>query len=106
MYAKSEASAEKIYKSLLGVSGAFKVYRRAKMPEHLHYASNPRIGDPVVVPTGPYRLVVSTFPPRSVCVPPHGEHGYDPRKMPAMKAIFYAAGPDIRSGITVDPFET
>ena len=25
--------------------------------------------------------------------------------MPSMKAIFYAAGPDIRAGVTVAPFE-
>src|ERR1035437_8562747 len=57
LYAKSQADAEKVYKSLLGASGAFKVYRRAKVPAHLHYNSNPREGDPVVVPTGPYAIV-------------------------------------------------
>jgi alkaline phosphatase D len=32
-------------------------------------------------------------------------HGFDPRKVPAMKAIFFAAGPDIVAGKTVAPFE-
>lgn len=32
-------------------------------------------------------------------------HGYDPRKMPEMKAGFFAAGPDILPGNTVLPFE-
>ena len=31
--------------------------------------------------------------------PPVGMHGYDAAHMPEMKAIFYAAGPDIRSGV-------
>jgi hypothetical protein len=36
---------------------------------------------------------------------PRGGHGYDPRQMPSMKAIFFAAGPDIRTGVTVASFE-
>jgi hypothetical protein len=32
-------------------------------------------------------------------------HGYDPAHMPEMNAIFIAAGPDIRSGQKVEPFE-
>jgi hypothetical protein len=38
-------------------------------------------------------------------MPPRHGHGYDPRQMPSMKAIFVAAGPDIRPGVTVAPFE-
>jgi alkaline phosphatase D len=38
-------------------------------------------------------------------MPPQGAHGYDPDTIPSMKAIFYAAGPEIRSGLTVAPFE-
>jgi alkaline phosphatase D len=34
-----------------------------------------------------------------------GEHGYDPRQMKSMRAIFYAIGPDIRPGAKVPPFE-
>jgi hypothetical protein len=34
-----------------------------------------------------------------------GVHGYDPREMPEMKAIFFAAGPDIRPGTALKPFE-
>jgi predicted AlkP superfamily pyrophosphatase or phosphodiesterase len=106
LYAKSEADAEKAYLSLLGASETFKVYRREKMPAYLHYASNPREGDPVVVPTGPYNITArepkSSGNPTSPSV---GQHGYDPTAMPSMKAIFYAAGPDIRAGATVAPFE-
>ena len=32
-------------------------------------------------------------------------HGYDPATIPEMKAIFFAAGPDIRRGEKVPPFE-
>ena len=106
LYAKSEADAEKAYQSLLDVSGTFKVYRRAQVPAYLHFNSNPREGDPVVVPTGPYSIVAHD--PNSgggTRMPPRGGHGYDPRQMPSMKAIFFAAGPDIRPGVTVASFE-
>ncbi len=106
LYAKSETDAATAYNSLLGASDTFKVYRRAKVPKNLHYDSNPREGDPIVVPTGPYNVVAHE--PRSngnPVTPNRGAHGYDPRMTPAMKAIFYAAGPDIRSGVTVAPFE-
>jgi alkaline phosphatase D len=91
---------------LLGASETFKVYRREKVPAYLHFNSNPREGDPVVVPAGPFNITAhepkSNGNPTSPSV---GQHGYDPATMPSMKAIFYAAGPDIRSGATVAPFE-
>ena len=106
LYAKSEADADKAYHSLQGASDTFKVYRRAQVPADLHFNSNPREGDPVVVPTGPYTIVAHD--PNSnggTRMPPRGGHGYDPRQMLNMKAIFFAAGPDIRFGVTVAPFE-
>lgn len=106
LYAKSEADAEKAYKSLQGASDKFKVYRRADVPAGLHFNSNPREGDPVVIPTGPYALVARD--PNAgggSRMPPVGGHGYDPRTMPSMKAIFYAVGPDIRGGVQLPSFE-
>jgi alkaline phosphatase D len=103
LYAKSETDAEVAYKSLLGASDTFKVYRRAKMPKNLHFDSNPREGDPVVVPTGPFNIVAHV--PGNLAMPNRGAHGYDPGAMPSMKAIFYAAGPDLRAGESVAPFE-
>jgi alkaline phosphatase D len=103
LYAKSESDAEKVYKSLLDVSDKFKVYRREKVPKSLHFDSNPREGDPVVVPTGPFVIVAHA--PGNLSAPVRGVHGYDPATMPSMKAIFYAAGPDIRAGVDVQPFE-
>jgi alkaline phosphatase D len=103
LYAESESDAEKVYNSLLGVSDKFKVYRREKVPKNLHFDSNPREGDPVVVPNGPFAIVAHA--PGNSAAPVRGVHGYDPGTMPSMKAIFYAAGPDIRAGVDVQPFE-
>lgn len=106
LYAKSEADAEKAYRSLLGASDKFKVYRQAQVPDYLHFNSNARAGDPVVVPTGPYPIDArSPDSSGGEKTPPRGGHGYDPRQMPSMKAIFFAAGPDIRAGVAVPSFE-
>ena len=75
-------------------------------PRELHYDANPRTGDPVVVATGPYGIRAHTPGPNDPDKPPSpGQHGYDPRLLPSMKALFVAAGPDIRPGVTVAPFE-
>jgi predicted AlkP superfamily pyrophosphatase or phosphodiesterase len=104
LYPKSEEDAQKAYEALRGKSDKFVVYRRAQVPAYLHFDSNVREGDPVVIPTGPYFISVTT----NLSAPDHppvGAHGYDATRMPEMKAIFFAAGPDIRSGITLEPFE-
>ncbi len=106
MYPASDGDAAKLYAKLRIVSDKFKVYRRSRMPAELNYTADPRIGDPVVVPTGPYAIRVHgpTDPARNR--PPNkGMHGYDPRTVPEMRAIFYAEGPDIRRGVRLKPFE-
>jgi len=103
LYAKSDAGAERIFESLRGRSSKFGVYRRAQIPEHLHFNSNARAGDPVIVETGPYEIRVNADPAKPK--PGAGAHGYDPSVVPEMKATFVAAGPDIRAGLTVAPFE-
>jgi alkaline phosphatase D len=104
LYPKSEAAAQQAYEELHGKSDKFLVYRRSQVPSYLHFDSNPREGDPVIVATGPY-FIVATADLQGPERVPVGAHGYDPTKMPEMKAIFFAAGPDIRSGVTVQPFE-
>src|SRR6202043_3764890 len=56
LYANSEAAAEKAYQELKIKTDAFTVYRRKRVPAALHYDTNPRVGDPVVVANGPYAI--------------------------------------------------
>src|SRR5271169_5392921 len=113
MYPRSEEAAGKIYAALDGKSDKFKVYRSGHVPAGLHFDGNLREGDPVVVATGPYLIRVNAPPATAAAAadamhpagPPLGMHGYDPAHMPEMKAIFFAAGPDIRTGEKVAPFE-
>jgi predicted AlkP superfamily pyrophosphatase or phosphodiesterase len=104
LYPKSDDDAQKAYEAMRGKSDKFAVYRRAQVPAYLHFDSNPREGDPVVVPNGPY-FINAAADLNGAEHPPVGAHGYDVTRMPEMKAIFVAAGPDIRHGIELEPFE-
>ncbi|MFC5865239.1 ectonucleotide pyrophosphatase/phosphodiesterase [Acidicapsa dinghuensis] len=111
LYGASEADRARVYDQLKHASEKFEVYRRKDVPAGLRYDENPREGDPVIVPIGPYAIRAHgpgknpDGTPRPDRAPEVGAHGFDPRRMPEMKASFFAAGPDIVEGKTVQPFE-
>jgi alkaline phosphatase D len=99
---------EKLYAALKGKSPKFDVYRRSETPAQWHFTGNPRIGDIVICVKEPVTL--STAPPREREGPPRpnsarGAHGFDPAQFKTMWAIFYAAGPNVRHGVVIKPFE-
>jgi predicted AlkP superfamily pyrophosphatase or phosphodiesterase len=102
LYAKTEEGAKKIYEELQP-GPEYKVYRHADLPERLHLSMNPRIGDPVIYPLGPYAIHVNNNP--KYPAPDPGAHGFDPAVVPEMKALFVAAGPEIRANLKVPSFE-
>ena len=106
LYGKTEEDRARAYNQLKRVSSQFMVFRLQHVPADLNYNLNARAGDPVVIATGPYAIRAhgpsEGKPDRE---PTKGMHGFDPRKMPEMKASFFAAGPDILHGRTVLPFE-
>jgi alkaline phosphatase D len=103
LYPNSEAAAEKAYQELKIKSDAFTVYRRRRVPAALDYDSNPREGDPVIVPNGPY--LIRAHGGVENPAPELGVHGYNPRAMKSMRALFIAVGPDIHPGSKLEPFE-
>ena len=106
LYGKSEEDRVRAYNQLKKASPQFVVYRRKDVPAALDYSQNPREGDPVVIATGPYAIRAHAPPEgKPDLAPTLGMHGFDPRKVPEMKASFFAAGPDIVEGRTVRPFE-
>jgi alkaline phosphatase D len=106
LYPKPEADVQETYEEFLAhPDPRFKVYRRADMPAYLHFDANPREGDPVVVPNGPFTLRAHASSEGEGTNKHRGGHGFNPRTMPEMKAIFFAAGPDIRPGVQLKPFE-
>ena len=106
LYATSEDDRVRVYNQLKKASSQFTVYRLKNVPAELNYNQNPREGDPVVVATGPYAIRAHASDNGLTDHPPTiGMHGFDPAKVPEMKASFFAAGPDIVPGKTVAPFE-
>lgn len=101
LYAPTEAAANAAYQKLKAADGRFMVYRRANVPAGLHFNTNPRAGDPIILARGPYAIHGMTADAK----PARGIDGLDPFLMPEMRGIFYAEGPDIRRGATLQPFE-
>jgi alkaline phosphatase D len=106
LYGKTEEDRNRVYNQLKRISSQFIVYRRKDVPADLNYNQNPREGDPVVVATGPFAIRAHAPAAGQTSHPPKaGMHGFDPRILPEMKASFFAAGPDLRVGKTVAPFD-
>lgn len=107
LYAKPDADVEETYEEFLAhPDPRFKVYRRADAPAGLHFDANPREGDPIIVPNGPFTIHAHPSSPEGDHANKSlGAHGFNPRTMPEMKAIFFATGPDVRSGVQLKPFE-
>jgi predicted AlkP superfamily pyrophosphatase or phosphodiesterase len=106
LYGKTEEDRARAYTKLKQASSEFLAYRRKDVPAGLNYNQNPREGDPVVIATGPYAIRAHKPPEGKPDNPPEaGMHGFDPHRIPEMKASFFAAGPDIVPGKTVAPFQ-
>lgn len=81
----------------------YKVYLTRRFPKRLHFRTNAdgRIGDILLLPRAP--KIFAANPPSARKYP--GAHGYDPGKVPEMKATFMAWGPAFHSGQTIGTFE-
>jgi predicted AlkP superfamily pyrophosphatase or phosphodiesterase len=101
-YSSDPKKIDQVYSELHGRDPRIEVYRRAEIPERLHYSNNPRIGDLVAFAIEPVVLHLAAKPGQSE---PLGMHGYDAARMPEMRGIFFAAGPDLKAGLTVDEFQ-
>jgi predicted AlkP superfamily pyrophosphatase or phosphodiesterase len=106
LYGKTEEDRVGAYNKLKQASSQFVAYRRKDVPAGLDYNQNSREGDPVIIATGPYAIRAHKPPADRPDNPPEpGMHGFDPHRIPEMKASFFAAGPDIVAGKTVASFE-
>ncbi|MFP5204051.1 MAG: ectonucleotide pyrophosphatase/phosphodiesterase [Acidobacteriota bacterium] len=107
LYAQSESDRAHAYNLLKRATSEFVAYRLKDLPADLHLKPNERAGDPVIVATGAY--AIRTRAPKAGDADgaaARGVDGFDPQIVPEMKAIFFAAGPDIVKGKTVAPFES
>ena len=105
LYPNSEAAAEKAYQQLKDQERCFhRLSPPARARSFALRQQCPREGDPV--DRGQRTLCHSRPGPTAEDHPPEpGVHGYDPRAMTSMRALFLAVGPDIRPGSKLEPFE-
>jgi alkaline phosphatase D len=94
---------ERVYRALAGKSPDYRVWRKREIPAALRYRDSSRIGDLLIVPTGPYIVNVVIEGDGSEPVPPlKGMHGYDPATNREMKGLLIGLGPAFREGAVVD----
>jgi predicted AlkP superfamily pyrophosphatase or phosphodiesterase len=95
-----------LYRSLRGKVPHLTVYRREQIPARFHYRDNPRVG-PVVALVDEGWILTShraDAKRKPDAKQRNGSHGYDPA-LRSMHGLFAAAGPDIREGVIVQPFQ-
>ncbi len=100
VYSENETDVDDAYNKLVK-DERLTVYKKDNLPEKYHYSIPSRTGDLVIIPKPPYVISSrSTIP-----APGSSSHGWDPEETPEMGAIFYADGPNIKSGLEIEPFE-
>jgi predicted AlkP superfamily pyrophosphatase or phosphodiesterase len=96
---------DSLYLVLKKQENKYTVYKQEDFPKRWHYQHN-RAGDLLIVAHNGYQLQLET---RNFGVtdtaPSIGVHGYDPYNFPDMYGIFYAMGPNIKSGKRIPAFE-
>ena len=97
-----DGNVDGLYRRLHGRHPKLAIYKRSDVPERLHFRGNARIPSIVGVPADGWTV---TSGRRVVEEELHaGTHGYEPTT-PDMGALFVAAGPTLRVGAIVEPFE-
>lgn len=93
-----------VLRALRGAHPRLQVYRKADVPARLHHSSGARVTPVVAIADEGWsigtREMLSRMPRDKV----QGAHGYD-NALPSMGAVFVAAGPGFRRGVTVPAFE-
>lgn len=97
----------RVYAELKPQEKGWKVYRKADIPEHLHYRDNPRIGDLIILPDRPMIVQVLPVGDGSTAVPHlKGMHGYDPVANTEMDATLIGVGGPFKAGARVERART
>lgn len=94
--------AEKVEQILLGQHDHFACYRKADLPDRLHYGHNSRV--PPIVCLAETGWLALTMDPPADHPPKGGAHGFD-NDAPDMRALFIASGPAIRAAGELPTFD-
>jgi predicted AlkP superfamily pyrophosphatase or phosphodiesterase len=98
---------DSVYAILKAKEKNYRVLKKENFPERWHY-QNDRVGDLLVFANAGHYIRTGSredFFKTANLGSKIGEHGYDPELTPDVRGIFYAQGPNIKSGFTVAPFQ-
>jgi len=86
-------------------SDRFELFFKPELPKHWHYGNNKRVGD-LFIKINPGHYPTSQVRKYSALKNQEfrGEHGFDPDETEDMGAIFYAYGPNFKSGLKIGKF--
>ena len=101
---KNKAEIKSVYRELKrNKTGDYKVFLTEKMHQKLNFSTTEdrysRIGDIILMPKAP-KVFLEKGKTTSA-----GKHGYNPYKVPEMKAVFIADGPAFKSGKKIGEFK-
>jgi len=97
-----DGDVERLYRRLHGRHPMLSIYRREDLPGRLHFSDNARIPAIIGIPADGWSVTTGQrLSEEELHV---GAHGYEPTT-PNMGALFVAAGPPLRRGLVVAPFE-
>jgi len=92
-----------VSRAVLGRHEHMTCWPKAKVPKRLHFGTNPRI-PPIVCAAQTGWMIETHAGQAKRPMTYRGAHGFDPDDR-AMRALFVAAGPDIRPGVVLPVFD-
>jgi predicted AlkP superfamily pyrophosphatase or phosphodiesterase len=105
--APKDGNVDKLYAALKDKHPHLKVYRKNDLPVEYGLTGHPRLPAVIGIADEGWNITSAREVNRwgaGERAPPGGTHGYDARAR-SMHGLFIAAGPRIRSGLVVKPFE-
>jgi predicted AlkP superfamily pyrophosphatase or phosphodiesterase len=93
-----------VERRLLGTHDHYDCWRKGELPPRWHYGSHPRIPPIICQMHAGWDALPRDYLARRRESGTRGSHGYDPA-LPAMHAVFVAAGPAFRQGALLPPVD-
>jgi predicted AlkP superfamily pyrophosphatase or phosphodiesterase len=104
MLAARDGDHERVYRQLAGAHPQLTVYRKADVPDRLHFRDSSRITPLVGIASEGWTITSRAAVARTGAPDSRGAHGYD-NALPSMRGILVAAGPAFRRGAVIPPVE-
>jgi predicted AlkP superfamily pyrophosphatase or phosphodiesterase len=108
LYISDKHKRDSVYDVLKKNEKNYTVLKKEDYPARWYYNNSDRVGDLMVL-AKPHHYIREGSRERFLKSPKigskEGAHGYDPAEVTDVRGIFYAQGPNIKSGITLEPFQ-